>query len=135
MGDNRGANQRKTRATSGWADLRRWRSERAGCGTQRGRGVRLATHVWQTRAALPTAVLGAGVATGPDGKVYVAGGMNFGVPLNALQVYDPLRNVWTQGPADAYPTRRPRARERRRRKALRDRGQEWQWGVSLRREL
>ena len=58
----------------------------------------LATAAWISVADMPTGVGGSQYAS-VGGKFYAAGGMSFGVPVSALQIYDPAANSWTQGAA------------------------------------
>lgn len=50
---------------------------------------------WTNLVALPVAVAGSAAALGPDGKIYVIGGMSGGVPTNLVQVFDPAGNTWS----------------------------------------
>lgn len=52
---------------------------------------------WTPMASMPTAVAGSAAAMGPDGKIYVAGGITGGAATNAVQVYNPTSNTWTSG--------------------------------------
>jgi len=55
-------------------------------------------NAWTNLAAMPVATAGSAAALGPDGKIYVVGGLSGGVPTNAVQVYDPAANSWTLSP-------------------------------------
>ncbi len=59
---------------------------------------------WETRAALPTAILDAG-GTALGGKLYVVAGKTSSGHLRTLHVYDPATNSWSTGPSlpAAYP--------------------------------
>jgi N-acetylneuraminic acid mutarotase len=54
---------------------------------------------WQTVTALPTARAQMAVATGPDGRIYVIGGVTQTSPpynpVNTVEVYDPSANAWS----------------------------------------
>lgn len=52
---------------------------------------------WNSRAALPQAILDAG-GTALDGKFYVVAGKTSAAPLRTLYIYDPAANSWAQGP-------------------------------------
>jgi hypothetical protein len=45
-------------------------------------------------AAMPVATAGSAAALGPDGNIYVVGGVSGGVPTGAVQVYNPTANAW-----------------------------------------
>jgi len=54
-----------------------------------------ATNRWSVKAPMPTARTDMGVATGPDGRIYVVGGVNErDDALNTVQVYNPATNTW-----------------------------------------
>ena len=59
----------------------------------------IATNTWATRAPMPTARSGTGIAT-VDGKVHVLGGEgwidDFGGVFRAHEVYDPKTNSWSR---------------------------------------
>jgi hypothetical protein len=59
----------------------------------------LATDTWSTRASMPTARSGVGLAA-LDGKVYVIGGEGWidelGGVSRAVEAYDPKRNSWAE---------------------------------------
>jgi N-acetylneuraminic acid mutarotase len=59
----------------------------------------IATNTWATRAPMPTARSGTGIAT-LDGKIYVLGGEgwvdDFGGVFRANEVYDPNTNTWSR---------------------------------------
>ena len=50
---------------------------------------------WITRTPMPVPVAGSAAAMGPDGKIYVAGGVSGGVTTDVVQVYNPASNSWT----------------------------------------
>lgn len=50
---------------------------------------------WTAIASMPIATAGSSAAFGADGKIYVVGGVTGGVPINVVQVYDPVANAWT----------------------------------------
>jgi hypothetical protein len=52
-------------------------------------------HTWTTVAPMPVAAAGSAAAFGPDGKIYVVGGVSAGVTLDVVQVYAPGSNTWT----------------------------------------
>src|SRR4051812_19981767 len=60
-------------------------------------------NTWATRAAMPTARSGMGLAAAADGSLYAIGGIN-GVPLTTVEQYDPATNAWT--PRAPLPTAR-----------------------------
>ncbi|MGH7993548.1 MAG: kelch repeat-containing protein, partial [Limisphaerales bacterium] len=51
-------------------------------------------NTWTSLAPLPVAVAGCAAAMGPDGKIYVVGGLSGGVATNLVQVYTPANNSW-----------------------------------------
>ena len=53
------------------------------------------TNVWTAMAPMPVATAGSAAALGPDGKIYVVGGVSGDVTTSAVQVYDPIANSWT----------------------------------------
>jgi N-acetylneuraminic acid mutarotase len=59
----------------------------------------IATNTWATRAPMPTARSGTGIAA-LDGKIYVLGGEgwvdDFGGVFRANEVYDPNTNTWSR---------------------------------------
>jgi N-acetylneuraminic acid mutarotase len=59
----------------------------------------IATNTWATRAPMPTARSGTGIAA-VDGKIYVLGGEgwvdDFGGVFRANEVYDPKTNTWSR---------------------------------------
>jgi N-acetylneuraminic acid mutarotase len=59
----------------------------------------VATNIWATRAPMPTARSGTGIAT-VDGKIHVLGGEgwidDFGGVFRAHEVYDPKSNSWSR---------------------------------------
>jgi N-acetylneuraminic acid mutarotase len=58
------------------------------------------TGSWSTRASLPLAVQGAAAAVGPDGRIYVFGGVSnasFPLVVSTVQVYSPFTNTWSFG--------------------------------------
>jgi len=60
------------------------------------------TNTWTPRAPMPVGVEGAGAALGADGKIYVVGGTrsySSPLPLKLVQVYDPVQDKWSKGPA------------------------------------
>lgn len=59
----------------------------------------LATAAWIAVADMPTGVSDSHYAS-VGGKFYAAGGsISYGIPVSALQIYDPAANSWTQGAA------------------------------------
>jgi hypothetical protein len=52
-------------------------------------------NTWTNLASMPVAVAGSAATLGPDGKIYVAGGLSGGVATDVMQVYDPVANSWT----------------------------------------
>lgn len=50
---------------------------------------------WSTMAAMPIAVAASAATWGPDGKIYVVGGVSSGITTNLVQVYNPAANSWT----------------------------------------
>ncbi|HWX18320.1 MAG TPA: kelch repeat-containing protein [Candidatus Binatia bacterium] len=52
-------------------------------------------NTWTTVASMPVAAAGSAAAFGPDGKIYVVGGVSAGVTLDVVQVYAPGANSWT----------------------------------------
>ncbi len=60
----------------------------------------IATDTWATRAPMPTARSGTGIAA-LDGKIYVLGGEgwvdDFGGVFRANEIYDPKSNSWSRG--------------------------------------
>ncbi len=52
-------------------------------------------NTWTNLASLPVAVAGSAAALGPDGKIYVVGGLSGGVATNVVQVFNPAANSWT----------------------------------------
>src|SRR5262249_46006130 len=50
---------------------------------------------WANVAPMPIAVAGSAAAWGPEGKIYVVGGVAGGVATNVVQVYEPAANSWT----------------------------------------
>jgi N-acetylneuraminic acid mutarotase len=66
-----------------------------------------ATDTWMDRASMPTPRQAMGAALGADGRIYVVGGAKSysdPVPLNVVEIYDPKRDTWNEGP----PLKRPR---------------------------
>ncbi len=51
-------------------------------------------NTWTNVASMPVAVAGSAAAMGPDGKIYVVGGLSGGVATNLVQVYTPANNSW-----------------------------------------
>ena len=51
-------------------------------------------NTWTSRAAMPTARDGLGMAAASNGKLYAIGGYN-GNPLPTVEEYDPATNTWT----------------------------------------
>src|SRR5206468_2107850 len=51
-------------------------------------------NTWATRAAMPTARSGMGLAAAADGSLYAIGGIN-GVPITTVEQYDPATDTWT----------------------------------------
>src|SRR5207302_9660550 len=52
---------------------------------------------WQYEQPWPATGGGFGAATGPDGRIYVTGGL-IGMPQNSISAvyrYDPINQVWT----------------------------------------
>jgi hypothetical protein len=49
---------------------------------------------WTAMASMPIATAGSAAAMGPDGKIYVVGGVSGGVTTSAVQVYNPASNSW-----------------------------------------
>ncbi|MCX8015189.1 MAG: hypothetical protein N2748_04140, partial [candidate division WOR-3 bacterium] len=57
------------------------------------------TNTWTLKAPMPTA-RGIGRAVLVQGKIYVIGGcVTFGTGLTTVEIYDPVTNTWTTGPA------------------------------------
>ncbi len=54
----------------------------------------VSANTWTAMAPMPAAVAGSAAALGPDGKIYVVGGVADGVTTNVVQVYDPAANSW-----------------------------------------
>ncbi len=54
----------------------------------------VSANTWTAMAPMPIAVAGSAAALGPDGKIYVAGGVSGAVTIDAVQVYDPAANAW-----------------------------------------
>jgi hypothetical protein len=52
-------------------------------------------NTWTNLASLPVAVAGSAAAWGPDGQIYVAGGLSGGVATSTVQVYNPAADAWT----------------------------------------
>ena len=52
-------------------------------------------NTWTNLAAMPFAVAGSAATLGPDGKIYVVGGLSGGAATNVVQVYNPVSNTWT----------------------------------------
>jgi len=52
-------------------------------------------NTWTNLAPMPIAVAGSAATWGPDGKIYVVGGVSSGVTTNVVQVYNPAANTWT----------------------------------------
>jgi hypothetical protein len=50
---------------------------------------------WSMMAPMPVAVAASSAAFGPDGKIYVVGGLSGGIATNTVQVYDPIANSWS----------------------------------------
>jgi N-acetylneuraminic acid mutarotase len=67
----------------------------------------IATNTWATRAAMPTARSGTGIAATSDGLVHVLGGEgwvdDFGGVFRAHEVYDPKTNTWSRAPRMITP--------------------------------
>lgn len=60
--------------------------------------LRTPTGLFETRASLPTARTESG-STVCQGKIVIAGGLNsFAQTLTSVQIYDPVTDVWTDGP-------------------------------------
>ena len=58
----------------------------------------IATDVWSTLAAMPTATANATAVLGADGTIYVLGGRSTnGSALNSVQVYNTAANSWSAG--------------------------------------
>jgi hypothetical protein len=55
----------------------------------------ISANTWTTVASMPVAAAGNAAAFGPDGKIYVVGGVSAGVTLDVVQVYTPGSNSWT----------------------------------------
>jgi hypothetical protein len=55
----------------------------------------VSNNTWTNVASLPVAVAGSAAAWGPDGQIYVAGGLSGGVATSTVQVYNPAANTWT----------------------------------------
>ena len=55
-------------------------------------------NTWTNVASLPVPVTGSAAAFGPDGKIYVVGGVSGGVTTNVVQVYDPAAKTWAIAP-------------------------------------
>jgi len=51
-------------------------------------------NTWTNMASLPVAVAGGAAALGPDGNIYVVGGLSGGVATNLVQVFNPAANSW-----------------------------------------
>ena len=64
------------------------------------------TQSWSAVAPLPAAIAEAAAVTGPDGRIYVIGGIqNHALePTTAVEVYDPATNSWSK--AEPMPTAR-----------------------------
>jgi N-acetylneuraminic acid mutarotase len=56
----------------------------------------VATNTWTLRAPLPYPLYGMNGAGVINGKIYVAGGYNYGTPVTSLLVYDPAKNTWVR---------------------------------------
>src|SRR5207253_2765213 len=54
-----------------------------------------AANAWTTRAPMPTARWGLGLAGAPNGKVYAIGGWNGATSLATVEEYSPTTNTWT----------------------------------------
>jgi hypothetical protein len=54
----------------------------------------VSANTWTAMAPMPIAVAGSAAALGPDGKIYVVGGVSDGVATGAVQVYNPAANSW-----------------------------------------
>src|SRR5262249_10045612 len=65
-----------------------------------------ATNTWATKASMPTARSGLGVAAAPNGNLYAIGGAGSTGFLTTAEEYDPATNTWaTKAP---MPTARDR---------------------------
>ena len=51
-------------------------------------------NTWTALAPMPIAVAVGAAALGPDGKIYVVGGVSGGVTTSVVQVYNPAANSW-----------------------------------------
>lgn len=56
----------------------------------------VATNTWTLRAPLPFPLYGMNGAGVINGKIYIAGGYNYGTPMPSLLVYDPAKNTWVR---------------------------------------
>jgi hypothetical protein len=54
----------------------------------------ISRNTWTNMAPMPVAVASSAAALGPDGKIYVIGGISGGIATDAVQVYDPVSNSW-----------------------------------------
>ena len=54
----------------------------------------ISANAWTAMAPMPVAVAGSAAALGPDGKIYVGGGVSGGVTTDLVQVYNPAANSW-----------------------------------------
>ena len=52
-------------------------------------------NTWTNLSAMPVATAGSAAALGPDGNIYVVGGLSGGVPTDTVQVYNPASDSWT----------------------------------------
>jgi len=58
------------------------------------------TNVWSQVAPMPSARAGHAAVLGPDGRIYVIGGMGSGGQiLNSVDVYDPVADSWSSAPS------------------------------------
>ncbi len=55
----------------------------------------VSTNTWSTMASLPLPIQDAAAAFGPNGKLYVMGGISGGATVASVEMYDPSTNVWT----------------------------------------
>jgi hypothetical protein len=54
----------------------------------------ISANTWTTVASMPVAAAGHAAAFGPDGKIYVVGGVSAGVTLDVVQIYSPGSDSW-----------------------------------------